>query len=144
MPQVLPDRLEAGTHNIAGVAGLREGLRFLRRRGIASIAAHERALIRQLGEGLRQLPGVEVFLSQDPEVQAGVLSFRLAGRDCEEVGEALGEQGFALRAGLHCAPLAHQSAGTLETGTVRASVSAFNTPQEIGRFLDAMGRLAKG
>src|SRR5699024_3562749 len=94
MPQVLPDRLEAGTHNIAGVAGLREGLRFLRRRGIASIAAHERALIRQLGEGLRQLPGVEVFLSQDPEVQAGVLSFRLAGRDCEEVGEALGEQGF--------------------------------------------------
>ena len=144
MPQVLPDRLEAGTHNIAGVAGLREGLRFLRRRGIASIAAHERALIRQLGEGLRQLPGVEVFLSQDPEVQAGVLSFRLAGRDCEEVGEALGGQGLALRAGLHCAPLAHQSAGTLETGTVRASVSAFNTPQEIGRFLDAMGRLAKG
>ena len=71
-------------------------------------------------------------------------SFRAAGRDCEEVGEALGEQGFALRAGLHCAPLAHPSAGTLETGTVRASGSAFNTPQEIGRFLDAMGRLAKG
>ncbi len=65
-----------------------------------------------------------------PAAQAGVLSFRVRGRDCEELGEALGDAGIAVRAGLHCAPLAHRTAGTLETGTVRASVSAFNTDGE--------------
>ena len=114
MPEFLPDRLEAGTHNIAGIAGLLEGLRFLERRGIRRIAAHESRLIRRIGEGLRRLPGAEVFLSPNAECQAGVLSFRLAGRDCEEIGEALGRRGVAVRAGLHCAPMAHESAGTLE------------------------------
>ena len=55
--------------------------------------------------------------------------------DCEELGEALRRRDIALRSGLHCAPLAHRTAGTLETGTVRASVSAFNVPQEIPRFV---------
>ena len=99
------------------------------------MAAQESALIRRMGKGLRTIPGAEVFLAQDPGVQAGVISFRLAGRDCEEVGEALGNRGIALRAGLHCAPLAHETAGTLETGTLRASVSVFNTDQEAERFL---------
>lgn len=138
MPEFLPDRLEAGTHNIAGISGLLEGLRFLERRGIENIAAHEISLIRRMGKGLRSIPGVEAFLGVDPAVQAGVLSFRLAGRDCEEVGDALGSRGIALRAGLHCAPLAHETAGTLETGTVRASVSAFNTSREIDKFLQAV------
>ena len=135
MPDFLPDRLEAGTHNIPGTAGLLEGLRFVSRRGTPAIAAHERQLIRRLGEGLSRLPGVQAFLSPDPAAQAGVLSFRIEGRDCEELGEALGRRDIALRAGLHCAPLAHQTAGTLDTGTLRASVSAFNTPGEIARFL---------
>ena len=135
MPDFLPDRLEAGTHNIPGAAGLLEGLRFVSRRGTPAIAAHERRLIRRLGEGLSRLPGVQAFLSPDPAAQAGVLSFRAEGRDCEELGEALGRRDIALRAGLHCAPLAHQTAGTLDTGTLRASVSAFNTPGEIARFL---------
>ena len=135
MPEFLPDRLEAGTHNIAGIAGLLEGLRFLERRGIRRIAAHESRLIRRIGEGLRRFPGAEVFLSPNAECQAGVLSFRLAGRDCEEIGEALGRRGVAVRAGLHCAPMAHESAGTLETGTLRASVSAFNTQSEADQFL---------
>lgn len=141
MPDFLPDRLEAGTHNIAGIAGLLEGLRFLERRGVEKIAAHEAELIHRMGEGLCAAPGAEVFLSGDPSVQAGVLSFCLRSRDCEEVGEALGEQGFALRAGLHCAPLAHESAGTLETGTVRASVSAFNTGREMEKFIHAVWEL---
>lgn len=141
MPDFLPDRLEAGTHNIAGIAGLLEGLRFLERRGVEKVAAHEAALIRHMGEGLCAAHGAEVFLSGDPTTQAGVLSFRLRGRDCEEAGETLGEQGFALRAGLHCAPLAHESAGTLETGTLRASVSAFNTGREIEKFIHAVWEL---
>ena len=143
MPQFLPDRREAGTHNIAGVAGLLEGLRFLRRRDIRWIAGHESRLIQRMGNGLSRLPGVEVFQASMPKAQSGVLSFRIKGRDCEDVGEALGDRGFALRAGLHCAPEAHRTAGTLETGTVRASVSAFNTEMEIDRFLRAIGDMVR-
>ena len=87
MPDFLPDRLEAGTHNIAGIAGLLEGLRFVEKQGVQSIGSHERALTVQMGESLAQLPGVEVFRSKDPSQQAGVLSFRVSGMDCEELGE---------------------------------------------------------
>ncbi len=142
MPDFLPDRLEAGTHNIAGIAGLLEGLRFLNRRGLTAIENHEQRLIRQMGEGLSALPGVQVFWTKEKQAQAGVLSFRLDGQDCEQVGEELADRGFAVRAGLHCAPLAHETVGTLETGTVRASVSAFNYEQEIRLFLRAMRSLA--
>lgn len=96
-----------------------------------------------MGNGLSRLPGVEVFQASMPKAQSGVLSFRIKGRDCEDVGEALGDRGFALRAGLHCAPEAHRTAGTLETGTVRASVSAFNTEMEIDRFLRAIGDMVR-
>jgi len=144
MPDVLPDRLEAGTHNIAGIAGLLEGLRFLQDRGIGSIAEHEARLIRRMGKGARRIPGVEPFLAEDPSVQTGVMSFRIEGMDPEEVGAQLGERGIAVRAGLHCAPLAHESAGTLETGTVRASVSVFNVPGEIDRFLRRIVQISMG
>lgn len=143
MPEFLPDHLEAGTHNVAGLAGLLEGLRYVRRTGTASIAARERRLIRQLGTQLNKLPGLEVWLAPDPENQSGVLSFRAAGMDCEELGERLGDRGIALRAGLHCAPLAHQTVGTLETGTVRASVSAFNTEGEIQQVAWVLRRLLR-
>lgn len=116
-----PGPAEPGTHNIPGIAGLLEGLRFVRRLGPETIARREHHLLRQLGEGLREMPGVQTFYAPGGVNQTGVLSFRLSGRDCEEVGEALADRGFALRAGLHCAPLAHRTAGTLDTGTVRAS-----------------------
>lgn len=135
MPQFLPDRLEAGTQNMPGVAGLLEGMRFIRRQGIGTVLKHETALIRRLGMGLQTIPGIEIFQSPDPGAQAGVLSFRRAGRDCEEIGEALARRNIAVRAGLHCAPLAHESAGTLDSGTVRVSVSAFTTAGEIQSFL---------
>ena len=144
MPDFLPDRLEAGTHNIAGIAGLLEGLRFLRRERVEAVAAREEGLIRRMGEGLSRLSGVEVFRAPaGSKAQAGVLSFRVEGRDCEELGEELGCRGIALRAGLHCAPLAHRTAGTLETGTLRASVSAFTTPREVQEFLRTLGVLLK-
>ena len=144
MPAFLPDRLEAGTHNMPGLAGLLEGLRFLRRRGVENIAAQESLLIRHLGEGMERIPGARVFLAQDPMAQSGVLSFQMEGWDCEALGDALGERGFALRAGLHCAPLAHESAGTLEQGTVRASLSVFNTHRETEKLLRTLRTLASG
>ena len=144
MPDFLPDRLEAGTHNIAGIAGLLEGVRFLRREGVEAVAAREEGLIRRMGEGLSRLPRVEVFRAPaGSQAQAGVISFRVEGRDCEELGEELGRRGIALRAGLHCAPLAHRTAGTLETGTLRASVSAFTTPREVQEFLRTLGMLLR-
>lgn len=133
MPKFLPDRLEAGTHNIPGIAGLLAGVQYVKRRGVEAIGAHERALARALGMQLRSIPGLEVFLADDESAQAGVVSVRHSSVGCEELGAALAGLGVCVRAGLHCAPLAHWSAGTLETGTVRLSVSPFNTVQEIRR-----------
>ena len=143
MPDFLPDRLEAGTHNVPGIAGLLEGMTFVAKRGPETILAHERKLVTLTREGLAQLPGVEVFGDNLGGNQAGVLSFRIHNMDCEEVGGWLGERGVAVRAGLHCAPLAHEAAGTLDTGTVRVSFSAFNTAGEVERFLDLMERLVR-
>ena len=142
MPDFLPDRLEAGTHNVAGIAGLLEGIRYVQRQGVDTIRAHESRLIRAMGAGLNQMPGVTAYQAlRRPDCQSGVLSFRVSGWDCEELAGELAERGVAMRAGLHCAPLAHETAGTLETGTIRASVSAFNTMWEIRRFLGELSRL---
>lgn len=141
MPDFLPDRLEPGTHNVPGAAGLLEGLRFVARKGPAHILAHERGLAVQCAHALSRLEGVAVYAAPRLAHQAGVVSFRVEGMDCEEVGARLAKQGIAVRSGLHCAPLAHRTAGTLETGTVRASFSAFNTPGEVSALVRAVGRL---
>lgn len=133
MPDFLPDRLEAGTENVPGIAGLLEGLRFVQKKGPERILRHERRLTSWLGQELAQMSRAEVFLAEDRALQTGVLSIRMDGMDCEEVGQKLSEAGIAVRTGLHCAPLAHQSAGTLETGTIRISTSAFNTAREMER-----------
>lgn len=135
MPPDLPDRLEAGTHNMPGIAGLLEGLRFVARMGTENIADHEISLTRRAARGLSALPGVEVFADGKGQSQTGVLSFRVRGMDSEQIGEELARRQIAVRSGLHCAPLAHRTAGTLETGTVRLSPSVFNTPQHIDTFL---------
>lgn len=140
MPEFLPDRLEAGTHNIPGIAGLLEGLRFVERTGTETIFRHELGLCRRAAQQLAALPGVRVFAGGAGESQGGVLSFVVEGMDCEELGAALGERGIAVRSGLHCAPLAHRTAATLESGTVRASFSAFNTPRDA----DALARAVRG
>lgn len=138
MPPQLPDRLEAGTQNIPGIAGLAEGLRFVRRIGIDTIAAHERQLIRKLDTGLRELPEVRSFSASDARYQSGVLSFLIQGMDCERLADDFAHCGIAVRAGLHCAPLAHKTMGTMDTGTIRVSVSAFSNEWEIRAFLETL------
>ena len=142
MPDFLPDRLEAGTHNIPGIAGLLEGIRFVKRRGEENILRRERELLKITVRGLERIPGVTLHAAQNVEKQGGVLSFSLKDMDCEEVGERLGQRGIAVRAGLHCAPYAHESAGTRERGTVRASFSDFNTAAEVKRFIQEVSALA--
>lgn len=143
MPEYLPDRLEAGTHNLPGISGLLAGLRYVAARTPEAIGKREGALIRRAAQGLARLPHVKAFQAQDPACQSGALSFQVEGMDCEAVGESLSRRGIAVRAGLHCAPLAHENAGTLEAGTVRASVSDFNTPAEVDRFVWEVSRLVQ-
>ena len=116
MPDDLPERLEAGTLNVPGIAGLSAGLGFLERMGVEKIARREHEQALRCGEGLTKM-GYRVFSGPH---QSGTISF-LPGTDCEEFAAKLGSMGVAVRAGLHCAPLSHESAGTLETGTVRVS-----------------------
>ena len=141
MPDFLPDRLEAGTHNVPGAAGLLEGLRFVQRKGTAHILEHERRLAAQCVRALSSIKGVEVYAEPQLARQAGVVSFRVGGIDCEEVGTYLARQGIAVRSELHCAPLAHRTVGTLETGTVRVSFSAFNMPGEVRSLVQAVSHL---
>ena len=143
MPDSLPDRLEAGTPNMPGISGLLEGLRFVLRRTTAEILCHEQNLLKRLVAGLRCIPGIRLYTAGDLSHQTGVLSFNLDGADCEAVAEALGAREIAVRAGLHCAPLAHSAMGTEESGTVRISVSAFNTKKEIDQFLCIFEQMAK-
>lgn len=131
MPDLLPDALEPGTHNMPGIAGLYAGAGWVMEQGTDRILAHETRMASLAAAELGQIPGVKVFL---PTSHTGVVSFLVTGQDCESVAERLGQQGVCLRSGLHCAPLAHQSAGTVETGTLRASASAFTTPAQIRRF----------
>ena len=141
MPDFLPDRLEAGTHNMPGIAGLLAGVRFVRQLGPEAICAGERQLTFQAAEGLRRVPGLTVHALPDLAAQAGVLSIVPEQMDAEALGAALAERGIAVRAGLHCAPLAHRTAGTLNTGTVRLSFSHWNTREEVDRLLEAVGEI---
>ena len=143
MPDFLPDRLEAGTHNMPGIAGLEAGLRFVRERR-ERIERHERALIAQAAAALRGMDGVTGYAARDAAEQVGVLSFNLNGREPEKTADALAQRGFALRGGLHCAPYAHRTAGTLPNGTVRLSVSAFTSAADIDAFAHVLRSIVRG
>ena len=116
MPQDLPERLEPGTLNVPGAAGLAAGISIVERKGTDAIFRREHTQAEKLSRDLRNL-GFRVFAG---EHQAGTVSFQ-GRRDCEEIAAYLGKRGIAVRAGLHCAPLAHESAGTIAQGTVRVS-----------------------
>ena len=116
MPAFLPDRLEAGTLNVPGIAGLTAGLRYVQDRGIQKIFRQEHRAMTQAVADLQAL-GFRPFTGAH---QAATVSL-VPDMDCERAAEILAQQGIAVRSGLHCAPLAHESAGTLETGTVRIS-----------------------
>lgn len=141
MPDFLPDRLESGTVNVAGIAGLFEGLQFVSKVGESEIAAWECKLRDLVIEKLREVPGVTVYASPDPQKQTGVLSFTCRQLPCEIVAQRLAEHNICVRAGLHCAPLAHSTAGTLETGTVRISPGWFQSVRQMRKFCDILAHI---
>jgi cysteine desulfurase / selenocysteine lyase len=142
-PEGMPERLECGTHNLPGLAGLKAGVEFLQQTGLARVRAHESVLLERLGQGLRAIPGVLLYGPVESAWRGGALSFNLAGRDPAEVGFLL-DRDFAIctRIGLHCAPDAHRTIGTFPGGTVRVSPGYFNTVEDIDALLAAVRHLA--
>lgn len=136
MPEFTPDRAEAGTLNVPGIAGLRAGMEYVEQVGTDRILSRESQCARRCAEELEKL-GMQVFYGAH---QAGTVSFR-PGMDCEAAAQILSRRGIAVRAGLHCAPLAHESAGTLETGTVRVSFGHDASPRQLRMLAEAASKL---
>ena len=130
MPDYLPDACEAGTHTVVGIAGLAEGIKYVARLTPSHIGTYEAWLCSQMAESLRGVDGLEVF-STDNGTQAGVLSVRHKSINVETLCEKLGAKQIAARCGLHCAPFAHQTVGTINTGTLRFSFSPFITKNQV-------------
>lgn len=142
-PEVMPDRLESGTPNTPGIAGLAAGIQFIRERGIDAIREHELVLLKHLLEGLKNIKGVHVYGPAEVSQQAPVVSFNIDGQGSSEVAFVLDRVfDIASRSGLHCAPRAHSTLGTLEQGTVRLSLSYFNKKREVDLALKAIRQIA--
>lgn len=134
-PRELPEMLESGTINVPGIIGLRAGIDFVNSKGTAKIYSHEMELIRHLYKSLRTVPGVNLYTPMPDENYVPVLSFNITGMNSVEAANTLSRAGFATRAGLHCAPLAHKRIGTIESGTVRVCPSVFTSRQDIDRLI---------
>jgi cysteine desulfurase family protein len=142
-PSYYPDRLESGTLNLPGIAGLNESVRFLLRKGVARIERKEAALTQQLLAGLAKIDGVIVYGPAAGVPRAAVISFNLRGMDSEFVAAQLEKRAdIACRPGWHCAGLAHHTLGTGLIGTVRLSLGPFTRMAEIETALRVIAQLA--
>ncbi|HEY6001677.1 MAG TPA: aminotransferase class V-fold PLP-dependent enzyme [Anaeromyxobacter sp.] len=142
-PEEMPEGLEAGTLNTVGIAGLAAALRYLGARGVEEIRAREVALADRLLSALREMPPVRVHGPGDARRQVGTVSLSMEGWEPVDLAAALdGSFGIAVRAGLHCAPLAHRTLGTYPSGTVRISVGPFTTEEHVDRAVAALRALA--
>jgi cysteine desulfurase family protein len=143
-PEFLPDKYESGNHNAPGIVGLEAGLAWIEERGVESLRAHERGLTERLRAGLREVAGVRLCGPEDPALRTGVVSLTIDGLEPQDVAAILDETfGIEVRSGLHCAPRAHQAIGTFDSGgTVRLSVGALTTEEEIDASVAALRQLA--
>ena len=147
MPDFLPDRLEPGTMNLPGLAGLHAALGFLQETGLDIVRAHELALTKHFLDGLAPMQAenrVKIIGLPDTQNRAGVVSIQPVQHDPAELAANLDERfGIATRVGLHCAPAAHQALGTFPTGTIRFSFGFFNTEVDVDRAISALDTLTK-
>lgn len=143
-PDILPDRYESGTHNTPGIAGLGAGISFIKGEGLARIRKHEQELTRCFIEGVTKIKKVMVYGTKDASKQAAVVSMNIGDAGSSEISYIL-DQTFdiATRSGLHCAPMAHRTLGTLEQGAVRFSFGYFNTKEQIETAVAAIEQITK-
>lgn len=138
-----PYRLEAGTLNLAGIAGLRAGVEWLQRRGMEAIHNHEMELLGAMQAGLAEIEGVTIHGTRRLDHRVPTLSFTVAGYDPSDVGTILDvDYGILTRTGLQCAPLIHEHHGTVPRGTVRASLGPFNTREHVDALIAAVTEVA--
>ena len=147
-PSEMPVRLEAGTLNGHGIAGLNAALDFIDKTGVENIHSRENALLMQFYEGVRGIPGVKVYGDFEDSLsrfrRTAVAAINIGEYDSSRVSDELETvYGIATRPGAHCAPLMHQSLGTVEQGIVRFSFSWFNTEEEIEAGIRAVREMAK-
>jgi len=141
-PRDLPERLESGTQNLPGLAGLLAAIQFLLKTGVTQIRAREIALTDKILSGLSSIENVKLYGPDGAMLRGGAVSFNLANQDPSEVGFFLDQQAqISVRVGLHCAPDAHRTIGTYPTGTVRVSPGYFTTDEEIESFLKTIQSL---
>ena len=141
-PAEPPERYEAGTLNLPGVAGLWRGAEHVRE-NLSRIMMSEREVASQLYAELRKMHGVEIYSPDDEAARAGIVSFNLGDLSSSEAADALARRNIAVRGGLHCAPGAHRFLGTLRRGAVRASVGHATTSADIDALLSAVAEILK-
>lgn len=140
-PDFFPDMLESGTQNVPAIAGLGAACDFVLKNGIRNIRAYEDELVKRFEEKVRNMDGVTVYGSGD---KTAITALNICGADCVEVAQRLAvDYGICVRAGLHCAILAHKSLETEDLGCVRFSFGYFNTPKEVDFAAEALYKISK-
>ena len=142
-PQAYPTRLEAGTLNSHGIAGLDAALDYLLAETVEAVGARERAHMRQFYNAMRNIPGVTVYGDFSQPERAAIVALNIRDYDSSEIADVLfTDYGIATRPGAHCAPRMHEALGTVRQGAVRFSFSCFNTEEEIDAAAKAVRELA--
>ncbi len=140
-PEDFPDRLESGTLNVPAIAGLGAAADFILKEGTKTIRDHERYLTDYFIQKIQNIPGLSVYGSDNC---IGVVALNIKDIDAVSVADCLNrEYGIAVRSGLHCAPAAHRSLGTLESGCVRFSFGYFTTKKEVEQAVFALNQISK-
>ncbi|AWK50272.1 cysteine desulfurase [Clostridium beijerinckii] len=141
-PDFLPDKFECGTHNLPGIVGLAEGIKYINSIGLNTIYEHNNYLIKYLLNGLLSIDGITVYGDLSGEMLTTCISINIDSLDSSEVGYNLECNGIKTRCGLHCAPLAHRTIGSYPNGTVRLSISYFTSKEEIDYTLLILNKIA--
>ena len=143
-PESYPTRLEAGTLNSHGIAGLDAAADYLLEVGVEAIHQKEQALMRRFYEGVRRIDGVTIYGDFSPSQRAAIVALNIRDYDSAEIADVLSaDYGIATRPGAHCAPRMHEALGTVQQGAVRFSFSVFNTEEEIDAAIAAVAELAR-
>jgi selenocysteine lyase/cysteine desulfurase len=143
-PNEYPDKFESGTLNVPGIFGISTGVDFVSKKGVDNIYNHEMKLMGYIYDRLSKTKGVKLYTPK-PTVYHYVptLSFNIEGQSSDEVARKLDSYGIAVRAGLHCAPMAHRRLGTIDNGTVRISCSVFNSQSDAEKLCESVKNIAK-